>query len=909
MSSAKTFVGTAVLAFVVILLATVALSEAAYWLGNADDPNDPNGLWSRADNWDPNWVPGVYDYAIIDNGGQAFFVCGQSETSEVTLGYETRGDHRLTIMGGTFSPTGFVVGDATKGTVTQTGGDVECWSLVLGEDPWTLAYDYGGEGYYSMSGGTIYVFGEDSSQVKGRLVVGMQGRGAFTQTGGTVEVVPDETDGLILAWSTPIYIKDVSSRSDGTYYLSQADPNNPSTLKAGSVTVGFGQQLDDYPPVEYMHAKGVFGHSSGASLLKRDLWVGYCVNSEGEYYLGGMDPNNAPTLTARDEYVAAGALSCTTTYDPAIGTFVQTSGRNLIGVADYTDPNSPADPNSPDWGNLYVGYSKDARGWYEIRGGTLTGTDLHVGFNGYDPNHYGFGSFEIAEHNPNEPNVPINMTLRRTFSLGPNSRFVTDPNIAPTITMDLLRTGPTNTSWEGAFINMSTLPLLSDPNDPNRVVDLDDPNLPGVPGLANLTLVCQFAHNTGCQGSDPNMTFEVAGEDMGPFAAGFVADNFMLHKLVIGRDPNDASLDPNAGGMELTFVDEFDNQEDGQQTYEALYVDYLAIGAGVYVTPGQLDNKIKVYYRNGDPNVKLLIPGDANLDGCVDVGDLGILGAHYGMTGTTWATGDFNGDRIVDIGDLAILGYYYSRTSDPPGGGSNRPEAPTDLTAEDNEECIDLTWSGGSQDLDGFEVWRADDQNGQPLALTWQLIATTAEESYSDEVGYQKTYHYQIVAYNEYGRSDGSEVVCGSTEDRLPAPSNVTAEDGGEWWFLSWTNGGEYLGIEIWRADDDGFGAPDEESWHIVDDGDGAKTSYEDLAGSGVYWYSLCGYDEIGYSDFTDPVTDGGEQMRQSMEPVEDDEQDALPPLGDLNDDGIFDIQDVRIYLILYHQMKERRAG
>jgi uncharacterized protein (DUF2141 family) len=55
------------------------------------------------------------------------------------------------------------------------------------------------------------------------------------------------------------------------------------------------------------------------------------------------------------------------------------------------------------------------------------------------------------------------------------------------------------------------------------------------------------------------------------------------------------------------------------------------------------------------------LPGDANGDGMVDVGDLGILAANYGLAGKTWANGDFNGDGKVDVGDLGILAANYGR--------------------------------------------------------------------------------------------------------------------------------------------------------------------------------------------------------------------------------------------------------
>ena len=50
------------------------------------------------------------------------------------------------------------------------------------------------------------------------------------------------------------------------------------------------------------------------------------------------------------------------------------------------------------------------------------------------------------------------------------------------------------------------------------------------------------------------------------------------------------------------------------------------------------------------------LPGDANLDGRVDINDLTVVLAHYGQTsGMNWGTGEFNGDGTVDINDLTIV--------------------------------------------------------------------------------------------------------------------------------------------------------------------------------------------------------------------------------------------------------------
>ena len=50
------------------------------------------------------------------------------------------------------------------------------------------------------------------------------------------------------------------------------------------------------------------------------------------------------------------------------------------------------------------------------------------------------------------------------------------------------------------------------------------------------------------------------------------------------------------------------------------------------------------------------LPGDANGDGVVDVADLGVVGANFGLIDVTFADGDFNGDNVVDVADLGILG-------------------------------------------------------------------------------------------------------------------------------------------------------------------------------------------------------------------------------------------------------------
>ena len=70
-------------------------------------------------------------------------------------------------------------------------------------------------------------------------------------------------------------------------------------------------------------------------------------------------------------------------------------------------------------------------------------------------------------------------------------------------------------------------------------------------------------------------------------------------------------------------------------------------------------------------------PGDANLDGSIDIGDLGILGGNYGVASdAAWQEGDFTGEGAVGIGDLGVLGGSYGTN---PGGAATAVPEPVSL--------------------------------------------------------------------------------------------------------------------------------------------------------------------------------------------------------------------------------------
>lgn len=149
--------------------------------------------------------------------------------------------------------------------------------------------------------------------------------------------------------------------------------------------------------------------------------------------------------------------------------------------------------------------------------------------------------------------------------------------------------------------------------------------------MANITLICDAPESQGC-------VIEVAGADVGAVAAGWV-DNFALAMLQLGGD--------DAARTRLT--DGFDNQVNGLD--DALYVGEIVINPGAYIDL----NDLKLYYLNGgDP--KQLFIGDSNLDGAVNLLDLGAMADNWGdSVSVGWAEGDFDGSGQVNLLDLGIL--------------------------------------------------------------------------------------------------------------------------------------------------------------------------------------------------------------------------------------------------------------
>ncbi|HSV15445.1 MAG TPA: SdrD B-like domain-containing protein, partial [Tepidisphaeraceae bacterium] len=101
-----------------------------------------------------------------------------------------------------------------------------------------------------------------------------------------------------------------------------------------------------------------------------------------------------------------------------------------------------------------------------------------------------------------------------------------------------------------------------------------------------------------------------------------------------------------------------------------------ALGVLQNVTSGSLFDRQTL--AANDVTIKYTLNADADLNGGVDVGDLGKLATNYGVsTGATWSQGDFNYDGKVDVGDLGALAINYGQSL---GGGAASAESDTAIS-------------------------------------------------------------------------------------------------------------------------------------------------------------------------------------------------------------------------------------
>ena len=96
--------------------------------------------------------------------------------------------------------------------------------------------------------------------------------------------------------------------------------------------------------------------------------------------------------------------------------------------------------------------------------------------------------------------------------------------------------------------------------------------------------------------------------------------------------------------------------------------DFAAGSALIYCSTAAANGWALGWADNGTNAVTVMptLPGDANLDGRMDINDLTITLSNFGQTGMTWSQGNFTYDGRIDINDLTIVLTNFDRSSAAP---------------------------------------------------------------------------------------------------------------------------------------------------------------------------------------------------------------------------------------------------
>lgn len=228
---------------------------------------------------------------------------------------------------------------------------------------------------------------------------------------------------------------------------------------------------------------------------------------------------------------------------------------------------------------------------------------------------------------------------------------------------------PTPNAWTRFYVQATSF---------GREIQTDDLTVNGVDATSlggySYTQLQQFA-------VDPGLGFPGVGDSLvTDYLWTFVAPPSSTYTLDWGWGVTSSSVDQIIVDTQLAGDFDLDGDVDADD------IDLLAVTApatvparvpGVTTAPANalydLDHDNAVDFTiDADGDADLIIRtvlgteyGDANLDGAVNIVDLGILATFFGGSGG-WATGDFNGDQTVNIVDLGILATYFGFNSNSP---------------------------------------------------------------------------------------------------------------------------------------------------------------------------------------------------------------------------------------------------
>ncbi len=587
----------------VLLAAGTVLTFQAVGLGvpRSWDTSINNGSWNDPNNWISPGVP---------NNGEDILL-KQSDAVDRTVFYVNPSGVALNSLGIDATGPGLM-------TLSQAQDQLDTGTLVVGISSPVSAL---GIGAYKLSGGTL---------LSARTYIGGGGVGTFSQTAGV--------------FSSTAYLslgEDVTAK--GVYSLSGAglltarevsvgyNGTGTFTQTAGSVSVGSFLSLGAFPtaqgsydmiasssltaPMQFVGhgGAGTFNQVAGTNNASIVLSMGELVGSIGTYTIGGnaslVTPEldvgfygigamfqNGGIVNAANFNVGAGTygggVAATGTYSMTAGTAVAT---DLI-VSVYRDSAASFTQSGGTTTvsrDLSIAYYLGSRGALTLDGGTLNANSVYVGGNPDSPGGGGSGGTGTLIVNNGA------MSVGGTLSIWNRSYVRYNGGGLTAQALDLRNSSRLIVgSGGGRALRTSSLAIA-----PSSRIDLNDNDM-----IVDYTGATPFGYVRGKI---------VSGWNFGNWDGPGINTSIGNTSPIVGLGYAEAS-------------------------------DVLGLsGSGTATFSGQTVDATTVL-------VKFTYLGDANLDGAVDISDLGRLATNW-QTSADWSGGDFDYSGFVDISDLGRL--------------------------------------------------------------------------------------------------------------------------------------------------------------------------------------------------------------------------------------------------------------
>ena len=155
------------------------------------------------------------------------------------------------------------------------------------------------------------------------------------------------------------------------------------------------------------------------------------------------------------------------------------------------------------------------------------------------------------------------------------------------------------------------------------------------------------------------------GGDLSYFSGGYALGHVdYTDPILVGRKDTTGSAILSGGTVDAAWISDWPAGSFPQgDTASPIIGGQFALNTGV-------DGEYTFYLANADANDPAInfltgeitngrfsqrLPGDANMDGMVNLSDFSILKSNFGSSGASVLEGDFTGDGVVNLSDFSLL--------------------------------------------------------------------------------------------------------------------------------------------------------------------------------------------------------------------------------------------------------------